>query len=72
MPITLSAEETEIRRIKVQSQPTANSWRDPISKKKPSQERRAGGVVQVVEHLPRKLEALSSNTSAAKKKKKIF
>jgi hypothetical protein len=31
---------------------------------------RAGGVAQVVEHLPRKCEALSSNPSPAKKKKK--
>jgi hypothetical protein len=31
----------------------------------------AGGLVQEVEHLPRKCEALSSNPSTAKKKKII-
>jgi hypothetical protein len=31
---------------------------------------RAGGVVQVVEYLPSKCEALNSNPSTAKKKKK--
>jgi hypothetical protein len=30
----------------------------------------AGGVAQVVEHLPRKSEVLSSNSSTEKKKKK--
>jgi hypothetical protein len=32
--------------------------------------RRAGDVVQVVEHLPGKLKVLSSNSSTAKGKKK--
>jgi hypothetical protein len=32
--------------------------------------KRPGGVAQVVEHLPNKREALSSNYSADKKKKK--
>jgi hypothetical protein len=45
-----------------------NSSRDPISKN-PSQ-KRAIGVVQVIEHLPSKHEMLCSNPSAAKKKKK--
>jgi hypothetical protein len=33
---------------------------------------RAGGVCQIVEHLPGKHKALSSNPSTAKKKKKRF
>jgi hypothetical protein len=33
---------------------------------------RAGGVAQVVEHLPSKCEALSSNHSVNKKKKEII
>jgi hypothetical protein len=32
----------------------------------------AGGVVQVVEHLPGRLEALNSNSSTAKKKIHIY
>jgi hypothetical protein len=33
-------------------------------------QKRAGGVTQVVEHLPNKHKVLSSNTTTAKKKKK--
>jgi hypothetical protein len=33
---------------------------------------RPGGVTQAVESLPSKLEALNSNPSTAKKKKKVF
>jgi hypothetical protein len=33
-PVILATQEAEIRRIEVQSQPRANSLRDPISKKK--------------------------------------
>jgi hypothetical protein len=57
----LAAQEAEIKRIKVQSHPWANSSRDPISKN-PSQ-KSVGGVAQV--------KALSSNSSIAKKKKKV-
>jgi hypothetical protein len=32
MPVILATQEAEIRRITVQSQPQANSSRDPISK----------------------------------------
>jgi hypothetical protein len=46
----------------------ADSLQEPISKN-PSQ-KRAGGVAQMVEHLPSKHEALSLNSSTAKKKKK--
>jgi hypothetical protein len=43
-----TTQEAAIRRIAVQSQPWANSSRDPILKKKPSQ-KRAGGVAQGVD-----------------------
>jgi hypothetical protein len=43
-----------------------NSLRDPISKKK--QQKWAGGVAQVVEHLPSKCEAMSSITNKTKNK----
>jgi hypothetical protein len=43
-PVILSTQETEIRRIEVQSQPGQIVRRDNISKKK----QRAGGVVQDV------------------------
>jgi hypothetical protein len=46
----------------------ASSSGDPILKKK--SQKRAGGVAQVVELLPSKCEALSSNPNTAKKKKK--
>jgi lysyl-tRNA synthetase class I len=42
-----------------------------LSRKNPSQ-KRAGGVAQVVEHLPNKNETLSSNSTTAKKKKKAY
>jgi hypothetical protein len=40
-----------------------------LSQKYPTQNR-AGGVAQVVQHLPSKYEALNLNPSTAKKKKK--
>jgi hypothetical protein len=40
----------------------------PYLKKNPIQNR-AGGVAEVVKHLPSKCEALSSNSSTTKKKK---
>jgi hypothetical protein len=45
----------------------ANGSQDPILKKYSTQ-KWAGGVVQIVEHLPNKCEALSSNPSTEKKK----
>jgi hypothetical protein len=63
MPITLATQETEVRRIVLQSQAWANSTLDPILKK--SSQKRFGGVVQVVECLPSQCEALSSNPSTA-------
>jgi hypothetical protein len=51
----------------------ANSSSDPILEKPNTKKRRAGEVTQVVEVecLPSKHEALSSNPSAAKKKKMV-
>jgi hypothetical protein len=51
---------------RVQSQPGQHSKTLSVRKEK----LRAGGVAQVVEGLPRKLEVLSSNSSAIEKKKK--
>jgi hypothetical protein len=46
----------------------ANSLKDPVSKN--LTQKKADRVVQMVECLPSKHEALSSNSSAVKKKKK--
>jgi hypothetical protein len=60
----------EIRRILVVwSQPWANSFGDPILKI-PSTKNRTHGVTQVVEYLPRKCKALSSNSPVPQKKEK--
>jgi hypothetical protein len=67
-PVILATQEEEVRRIVVQSQP-GKIVHETISQKNPTQ-KRAGGVTQVVEHLPSKHKALSSNPSIAKKKKK--
>jgi hypothetical protein len=45
-PVILATQEAEIRSVGVQSQPGANSLRDPIAKN-PSQ-KRAGGMAQGV------------------------
>jgi hypothetical protein len=55
------------RRIVVQGQ-SKSFVQDPIWEIK---QKRNGGVVQVIEHLPSKCEALSSNSSIGKKKKKL-
>jgi hypothetical protein len=70
-PIILATQVAETRRITVQSQPWANSLRDPISnkQKKKNHKTGAGGVAQVVECLPSKHKTLSSNPSTGKKKK---
>jgi hypothetical protein len=67
MPIILATQEAEIRRTEVQAAQTDSSG-DPFSKN-PSQ-KRAGGMVQVVEHLPSKHEALSSKAVTTKKKRR--
>jgi hypothetical protein len=66
-PIILATWEAEIRRITVQGQPgqiiqETLSWKYPAWK-------RAGEVTQVIEHLPSKHQALSSNPSPTIKKK---
>jgi hypothetical protein len=43
---------------------------DTLLKKKKTKAKRAGGVTQVVTHLPSKHEALSSNPNTAKQNKK--
>jgi hypothetical protein len=47
----------------------ANSSQDPISEKTQNK-KRAGGVAQVVEHLPSKYEAVSSSHNTDKNKQK--
>jgi hypothetical protein len=64
-PIILATQEAGFRKIEVQSQPWANSS-ETLSRKYPTQNR-AGGVAQVVEPLPSKLEALSSISSTENK-----
>jgi hypothetical protein len=66
----LATQEAEIRRIRAQSQPQANSLRDPILKIPSTHTKKAGGVAQVVRVPASKYEALSSNPSAIKQKKK--
>jgi hypothetical protein len=66
MLIILATQEAEIRKIPVQG----SLGKKTLSRKYPTQ-KRTGGVVQVIEHQPSKCEALSSNTSTAKKKKKL-
>jgi hypothetical protein len=65
--VILATQETKIRRITVQSQLREIICETP-SQKYPTQ-KRAGKVAQVVEHLPSKCEALSSDPSSTKKKK---
>jgi hypothetical protein len=55
MPVILATSEAGIRR-------SALAKSETLSQKYPTQ-KRAGGVAQVVEHLPSKCEALSSNPS---------
>jgi hypothetical protein len=61
---------SEVRRASVQSQP-GQIVPETLSRKNPLQ-KRAGRVAQVIEHLPGKCKALTSNPSTAKKKKKII
>jgi hypothetical protein len=57
--VILATQETEIRRMAVQSQPQANSWRDPISKNPITK-------IGLAEWL--KVKVLSSNPSTTKKR----
>jgi hypothetical protein len=61
--VILATWETEIRRIMVQSQPGQIVW-EILSQKYPIQ-KRTGRVTQMVDCLPTKCKALSSNTSIA-------
>jgi hypothetical protein len=67
MSVILAMQETEIRRIVVQSQSWGNSFRDPISKKSITKKKgwQSGSSDEC---LPSKCEALSSSPSAEKKK----
>jgi hypothetical protein len=67
MPVILATQEAEIL---VRSQP-GQIVRKTLSQKNPSQER-AGGIAQAVQSLPSKYEALSSNPSMGRKKKKAM
>jgi hypothetical protein len=57
MPVILATQETEIRRIVVQSQTL--SWKNPSQK-------RTGGVVQEVQHMPSNLRPCVSTTEPLK------
>jgi hypothetical protein len=70
MPVILATQEAENRRIAVLSQ-CRKKVHQTLSLKHPTQNR-AGRVTHMVESLPRKCEAMSSNSSAAKKKKNSF
>jgi hypothetical protein len=60
----LATQVAEIRSIAIRSQPQANSMEGPMLKI--SYTKKAGGVIHVVECLPSKSEALSSNPSTVK------
>jgi hypothetical protein len=68
MPIILTTQETEIRRIHTQFKASLEKVlvRHYIKNTQHKKRWLAGGVPQVVEHLPRKCEVLSSIPSAAK------
>jgi hypothetical protein len=68
MLVILATQEAEFRKITIRSQ--HGPVRAIQSQKHPTQKNRAGGVAQVVVHLPSKCEAPSSNPRTAKKKKK--
>jgi hypothetical protein len=65
MAVILATHETQIRRIIVQSQP-GEIVHKTLSQKYATP-KKAGGVAYVVEHLPSKCEAMSSNPSIIKK-----
>jgi hypothetical protein len=65
--VILVTQEAKIRNITVQSQPREIVY-ETLSKMPNTKQ--CGGVVRVVECLPSKNEALSSNSCAAKKKRK--
>jgi hypothetical protein len=65
-PVVLHTRETEIRRIRVQSQPRQAVPETLSRKKKKKSQKRADGVPRVAEYLPSKCEALNSNPSVTK------
>jgi hypothetical protein len=67
-PVILASQEAEIRRIVVQG-PPRQIVQETLSQKYSTQ-KKAGGVAQVVECLPNKCEAVISNPSPARRKKK--
>jgi hypothetical protein len=67
-PVILATQDVEIRGIRVQSQPRQIDH-EILSQKYP---RKNSGVAQVIECLPSKCEALSSNPSTKKKKKSVL
>jgi hypothetical protein len=69
-PVIPATQEAEMRRIMVGSQPRKIVAK--LNPKKYSTQKRAGRVAQVIEDLPSKCEALSSNptTRGGKKKQK--
>jgi hypothetical protein len=64
MPIILATWEAEMRRIEVEA--SMGKWFMKHLSQKYSIQKRFGGVVQMVEHLPSKCEVLSSNPSPKK------
>jgi hypothetical protein len=68
MPIVLATQETEIRRVRVKSQPGQTVY-ETLCPKHPTQ-KRAGRVAKVKECQPSKHQALSSSHSNKKNKKK--
>jgi hypothetical protein len=67
MPVILATQEGEIRKISVQSQPRQKVR--PYLKNAQHTKKRASGVAQVVNHLPSKCEAQSSNPVISKTNK---
>jgi hypothetical protein len=69
-PVILATQEAEIMRILVQSWLVFLKAR-PYLKNTQYTHKRSGGVAQVVEHLPKRSEALSSSPSKLKNKKQV-
>jgi hypothetical protein len=64
-PVILDTQEVEIKSIRVESQPWANSSSDTISKIPNTKK----GLARVIELLPSKCKAQNLNPSTTKKKK---
>jgi hypothetical protein len=67
IPVILTTKEAKIRRIMVRSQ-LGQIVHETLSRKLPNQ-KKVGGLAQVVELLPSKYEALNSNPNTAKRNK---